>query len=97
MLEKSRELKYTKYENVTIVPDMTKSQRRGEQKLRDEADSRNALLTREDRDKNLKWIIVGKRGEKRLIKGMERDGQWGQQDRERGTGGKRRHMGRKKA
>ena len=45
LLEKSRELKYTKYENVTIVPDMTKSQRRGEQKLRDEADSRNALLT----------------------------------------------------
>ena len=45
MLEKFRELKYTKYENVTIVPDMTKSQRRGEQKLRDEADSRNALLT----------------------------------------------------
>ena len=30
LLEKSRELKYTKYENVTIVPDMTKSQRRGE-------------------------------------------------------------------
>ena len=63
---------------------MTKSQRRGEQKLRGEADSRNALLTREDRDKNLKWIIVGKRGEKRLIKGTERDGQWGQQDRQRG-------------
>ena len=69
---------------------MTKSQRRGEQKLRDEADSRNALLTREDRDKNLKWIIVGKRGEKRLIKGTERDGQWGQQDRERDRTGQQR-------
>ena len=65
---------------------MTKSRRRGEQKLREEADSRNKLLTTEDRDKNLKWIVVGKRGEKRLIKGVERDGQWGQQDRERGTG-----------
>ena len=86
LLEKSKELRSTRYENVTIVPDMTKSQRRGEQKLREEADRRNELLTTEDRDKNLKWIVVGKRGEKRLIKGEERDGQWGQRDRERGTG-----------
>ena len=38
---------------------MTKSQRRGEQKLREEVDSRNELLTSEDRDKNMKWIVVG--------------------------------------
>ena len=54
LLEKSKELLYTQYENVTVVPDMTKSQRKGEQKLRDEADRRNTELTAEDREKNLK-------------------------------------------
>ena len=86
LLEKSKELLYTHYENVTVVPDMTKSQRRGEQKLREEADRRNTELTAEDREKNLKWLVVGKRGEKRLIKGVERDGQQGRQERERGPG-----------
>ena len=85
ILEKARELLYTCYENVTIVPDMTKNQRRGEQRLRQEADQRNSQLTEEDRSKNLKWLVVGKRGEKRLIKGTEREGQWGRQERERGS------------
>ena len=85
LLEKSKELLYTQYENVTVVPDMTKSQRKGEQKLRDEADRRNTELTAEDREKNLKWLVVGKRGEKRLIKGTERDGQPGRQERGPGT------------
>ena len=64
ILEKSRELLYTRYENVTVVPNMTKSQRKGEQQLRDEAARRNTQLTEEDRNKNLKWLVVGKRGEK---------------------------------
>ena len=85
LLEKARELLYTHFENVTIVPDMTKSQRRGEQRLRQEADQRNTQLTEEDRTKNLKWLVVGKRGEKRLIKGVERDGQRGRQEREHGA------------
>ena len=54
ILEKSRELLYTRYENVTVVPNMTKSQRKGEQQLRDEAARRNTQLTEEDRNKNLK-------------------------------------------
>ena len=81
ILEKAKELLHTRYVNVTIVPDMTKSQRRGEQRLRDEADHRNNQLTEEDRNKNLKWLVVGKRGEKRLIKGVEREGQRGRQER----------------
>ena len=87
LLEKAKELLYTSYEHVTLVPDMTKSQRRGEQKLRQEADLRNTQLSDEDRSKNLKWLVVGKRGEKRLIKGVEREGQWGRHERERGSGG----------
>ena len=81
ILEKSRELRYSKYENVTVVPDLTKNQRKGEQKMRDEASRRNENLTQEDIDKNLKWIVVGRRGEKRIIKGTEREAQGGRDER----------------
>jgi hypothetical protein len=30
-------------------------------------------LTTEERNRNEKWLVVGRRGEKRLIKGIERD------------------------
>ena len=77
LLERSRELKNTMYSCVTIVPDMTKSQRRGEMRLREEAERRNHEdLTEEDRERNLKWVVVGSRGEKRLIKGTEREEQY---------------------
>jgi hypothetical protein len=71
----------TRYENVTVVPDLTKNQRKGEQKLREDANRRNENLTQEDRDKNLKWIVVGRRGEKRIIKGTERESQGGREER----------------
>ena len=73
ILERSRELRNTMYESVTIVLDLTKSQRRGEKRLREEADRRNQDLSSEDIEKNLKWIVVGSRGEKRLIKATERE------------------------
>jgi len=81
LLEKSRELRNTRYENVTVVPDLTKNQRKGEQKLREDANRRNENLTQEDRDRNLKWIVVGRRGEKRIIKGTERESQGGREER----------------
>ena len=83
ILERSRYLRNTRYEAVSIVPDLTQSQRRVEQRLRAEADRRNQELTNEDRERNLRWIVVGGRGEKRLIKGTEREDQ--NNDRE-GTG-----------
>ena len=83
ILERSRYLRNTRYEAVSVVPDLTQSQRRGEQRLRAEADRRNQELTNEDRERNLRWIVVGGRGEKRLIKGTEREDQ--NNDRE-GTG-----------
>ena len=81
LLEKAKELRNTAFNNITIVPDLTKTQRRGEQKLREEADKRNRELTQEDRDRNLKWLVVGKRGEKRLIKGQEREDRGGRIER----------------
>ena len=86
ILNKARDLMGSIYEEVSIVPDLTQNQRRGEQRLRDEAGKRNEQLTEEDRRKNLKWIVVGRRGEKRLIKGVERENQTGREDRRTNSG-----------
>jgi hypothetical protein len=40
--------------------------------MENEADRRNRDLSQEDRAKNLKWLVVGQKGEKRLIKTVER-------------------------
>jgi hypothetical protein len=73
VLEKARELQHTKYKNVNIVPDLTKKQRAEEARMKDEAERRNRDLTEEDREKNVKWLVIGKRGERRMIKGQERE------------------------
>ncbi len=76
LLSKARNLLNTNFREVTIVPDLTKRQRAGETKLKEEAEKRNQQLTRQDQDNNMKWLVVGRRGEKRLIKGVERDMAW---------------------
>ena len=73
LLIKARMLKGTRFDNVSIVPDLTKKQRQQEERLRSEAESRNSRLTEEDKRENLRWIVIGRRGEKRLVKGVERD------------------------
>ena len=75
LLDRAKELQRSRFNNVAIVPDLTKLQRRGEEKLVREAEERNKSLTREDMDKNQRWLVVGKRGEKRMIKGVEREPQ----------------------
>jgi hypothetical protein len=75
ILARSRQLRGGQYDNVAVVPDLTKMQRRGEDKLNVEAGERNKNLTVEDNERGLRWIVVGKRGEKRLIKGVEREPQ----------------------
>ena len=83
LLGGARELRYSKYEQVSIVPDLTIMQRKSEQRLREEADRRNEELSEEDKERNVKWMVVGRRGEKRIIKGTERDNQYGQGDNNR--------------
>ena len=92
ILERSRELRHTLYESVTIVPDLTKSQRQRETRLRVEADRRNQELSGEDIERNLKWIVVGSRGEKRLIKGTDRKEQGHGQGGPGGRGGRGRNF-----
>lgn len=36
------------------------------------AEERNKELSAEDRAKNLEWLVVGRKGEKRMIKGVPR-------------------------
>ena len=67
ILSRAKKLLNTDFQDVTIVPDLTKRQRTGE------ADKRNRQLTQQDISNNMKWLVVGRRGEKRLIKGVERE------------------------
>ena len=68
-LKNSKHLATSDMENISIVPDLTQQQRRAEKSLQTEAERRNQEeLTDEDVSKNLVWRVVGKRGQKRLIK-----------------------------
>jgi len=54
-------------------PDLTQMQRKEEEEMRQEAERKNREeLTQDDISKNLVWTVVGARGEKRIIKVVER-------------------------
>lgn len=72
ILEGSRDLQNTKYSRVSVVADLTRRQREEERKMMQEAERRNKNLSEEEKSKNLKWLVVGRKGEKRLILGEER-------------------------
>jgi hypothetical protein len=82
LLECAKELQKTGYKNVHIGPDLTKKQRKEEGNLMDEAERRNKEeLTLDDKAKNLAWVVVGAKGERRLIKSVmreEREGRKGE-------------------
>jgi len=92
VLRRARELDKTKYKDVSICADLTWKQREEEADLAKEADRRNERdLTDEDKAKNLKWAVVGAKGQKRLVKtaarpqGDPRPLRGGWQGRGRGT------------
>lgn len=69
VLRRAKLLDRTEFKHVHISQDLTNKQRQEEDKLRREADRRNENeLTEEDKSKNLKWAVVGARGERRLVK-----------------------------
>jgi hypothetical protein len=72
LMENAKNLKNTHFPEVMIVPDLTKEQRKEEAAMSSEAEKRNENLSEEDRSKNLQWMVVGVRGEKRLVKGVLR-------------------------
>ena len=78
LLDRAKKLRNTAYEEVGIVPDMTVQQRKEENSMIAEVERMNEEeLTDEDRAKNLRWLVVGPRGEKKIIKGIPREQQYG--------------------
>ncbi|MFO0004950.1 MAG: hypothetical protein ACK559_27855, partial [bacterium] len=74
LLDNAKYLKDTHLSSVGISKDLTPQEIREEKEMEKEAERRNKDLNQEDRAKNLKWLVVGQKGEKRLIKTTERGG-----------------------
>ena len=74
ILENARWLNDTNFKDIGITPDLTREQRLEEDELLKEAERRNMERTAEDTSKNVEWILVGQRGEKRLIRMVNRRG-----------------------
>ena len=68
LLEAAKDLRNTEFEPLRISADLTREQRKDEADMVQEAERRNADLSEDDRAKNLVWMAVGRKGEKRLIK-----------------------------
>jgi hypothetical protein len=72
LLKHSKYLVDTEYSNVTISPDLTERQRKAEKRMLEEAERRNREeLTDDDRAKNWVWKVMGRKGQKRLVKGFD--------------------------
>jgi hypothetical protein len=72
VLENAKKLRNTQFADVMIIADLTQEQRKDEADMMVEAEKRNRDLSEEDRSKNLEWMAVGARGERRLIKAVRR-------------------------
>jgi hypothetical protein len=74
LLDNAKFLRDTHMSSVGISKDLTPQEIREEKEMEREAETRNKELSQEDRAKNLKWLVVGQKGEKRLIKTTEKSG-----------------------
>ena len=73
VLQHANRLRSTNLSNVSIAPDLTQQQREADDALREEAIRRNNNLSEQDRAKNLRWVVVGRKGTRRLIKKTSKD------------------------
>jgi len=67
VLENARFLKSSKKADISLIPDLTKRQRKEEDDLRKEMRKKNEDLNEEDH-LNWEWRLVGIRGERKLVK-----------------------------
>jgi len=72
LLANAKYLRDTQLNRVGISPDLTPQEIQEEKDMVEEAEKRNSNLSQEDVAKNMKWLVVGQKGEKRLFKGVER-------------------------
>jgi hypothetical protein len=61
LLERAKDLRSTQFADTVIIPDLAKEQRKEE--MVSKVARRNEELSKEDRAKNLEWMVVGARGE----------------------------------
>ena len=73
LMREARNLEKTMFNDISVAPDLTKIQREEEKEMKKEAERRNTQLSEDDRSKNLQWLVVGARGEKRFVKSVPRD------------------------
>ncbi len=73
LLKNAKKLEDTVFSDVSVGVDLTKAQREEEKEIKKEADRRNTQLAEQDKAKNLHWMVVGARGEKRIIKAVPRE------------------------
>ena len=60
-------LKNSEFQNISIVPDLTRRQREDDKSLREEAEKRNNELSEEDSG-NFQWKVTGLKGSRTLVK-----------------------------
>ena len=75
ILDKVQELRNTDFSEIGIVADLTQEQRKDEVEMAKEVDIRNGQRSEDEIAKNLVWRLVGRKGEKRLVRGVEREGE----------------------
>ena len=75
LMERARDLRSTNFAEIGVAHDLTQEQRKDEAEMSKEVDRKNEERTADDKAKNLEWMVVGKKGEKRMIKGVPRRGQ----------------------
>ena len=74
LLDAAKELQNTRYKHVSIGPDQTRKQKQAETALNEEVNRKNREeLSEEDRSKNLRWMVVDTKGEKRIVKAPVRE------------------------
>ena len=96
ILENTRRLASSRYERISVTPDLTPLQRKEEDDLRKEAVTRNINLSEEER-LNFEWVLVGIKGQRSLIKRRKHHRDGGAQRRGgEGGGGAREGNGRRR-
>ena len=86
IMDAAGRLRNTPLSTVGIMPDLTQEQRRDEAEMVQEAARRNEEMSEEDKAKNWLWRAVGRRVEKRLVRGIAREGDRENQRNTRGEG-----------
>lgn len=67
LLNNVRKLSRSKFKNISISTDLTTRQRKEDAQLRKEAEQKNEEMSEEEA-LNWEWVVVGQRGQRRLIK-----------------------------